>query len=63
LSTGIIEAFTLDDFVHHVCDSMLIASAPTELPFSAFPVEVTQSPSSENVVHDVIAALLSTLTA
>jgi hypothetical protein len=30
LSTSAVHAATLDDDVQHVCDSMLLASAPTE---------------------------------
>jgi hypothetical protein len=63
LSTGTVDAFTLDDVVQHVRDSMLIASAPVEQHVYAFLAEVTRSPSSENVVHDAIVAQLSTLTA
>jgi hypothetical protein len=63
LSTGAVETLTLNVLLHHVCDSMLIPSAQTKRPFSAFLAEVSQSPSSENAVHDAIAAQLSTLTA
>jgi hypothetical protein len=40
---------------------MLLVSASTEQHVSAFPVEVTQSRSSQNAIHDAIVAKLSTL--
>jgi tetraacyldisaccharide-1-P 4'-kinase len=63
LSMSAVDAFILDDGVQHERNSMLVASASREQHVSAFPADVTQSPSSENVVHNTIVAQLSTLAA
>jgi hypothetical protein len=64
LSTGAVDAFTLDDAVQHVRDSMLIVSTLADVPIFAFPAEahVTPAPASVTAAtQDAMATQLSTL--
>jgi hypothetical protein len=64
LSTCVVDAFTLDDVVQHVRDSMLIVSTPADVAISAFLAEahITPAPASVTAAtQDAMATQLSTL--
>jgi hypothetical protein len=63
LSTGVVDAFTLDDAVQHVRDSMLIVSTQADVPIFAFHAEAHATPTLASVTQDAMATQLSTLAA
>jgi uncharacterized membrane protein len=54
LSTGVVDAFTLDDVVQHVRDSMLIVSTQVDVSVSAFPDDSLSPPTHALVTQEAI---------